>query len=96
VEDRKTAPETKLLHNIFVDCREKIVVTGVDDVESFDEENVVVYTSMGVLTIRGANFKINKLSVEDGELTIEGDVDSMVYSDNSIKPKRGIFAKFFK
>ena len=90
-EDRKV-----LVHNLVMENREKLSVSGVIDVDSFCEDSIILYTDMGTLTIKGGNLHINKLSVDTGDLMINGDVDSLVYS-NGIKNKgEGMFAKLFK
>ena len=52
-------------------------ITGVEDVISFDTKEVLLETTMGILTIKGEDLKVNRLSIEKGELEIEGTVDSM-------------------
>ncbi len=93
-ERRNSKPMTKdQSHNLIMENRQKISVSGVQDVESFDEENIVLYTSMGRLSIKGDNLHINKLSVESGEVTVEGSVDSCLYSDGEGKRQSGGFLK---
>ncbi len=91
-EERKTAV---MPHNIVLEDRKLLTVSGVSDVDSFDEETVVVFTDMGELTVRGANLHINRLSVEVGELTVEGDISSLSYSDDAPK-SGGFFSKVFR
>lgn len=83
-------------HKITMIGREKITVSGVEDVDSFDEDKIVAYTTEGVMTVKGAEFRINRLNVEDGELEIEGDVDSIEYADGHKSDKGGLFGKIFK
>lgn len=54
-------------------------ITGVEDVISFDTKEVLLETTMGILTIKGEDLKVNRLSIEKGELEIEGTVDSMIF-----------------
>lgn len=79
VDEKRTA---KLPHSLILENRKSLTVTGVSDVDSFDEQAVVAYTDLGELTIRGKNLHINKLSLETGELTLDGEVSSMTYTDN--------------
>ncbi len=67
-------------HNIIMQNREKLSVSGVEDVENFDDREIVMYTSRGKLTIQGTDLRIERLSVEEGDLTIEGTIDTLVYS----------------
>ena len=78
-------------HSISMKNREGLTITEVDDVESFDEEKVIVHTSMGVLTVLGSDFRIHKLNVDDGNLVIDGVVDEIKYSDMPDHGGRGGF-----
>ena len=79
VDEKRTV---KLPHSLILENRKSLTVTGVSDVDSFDEQAVVAYTDLGELTRRGKNLHINKLSLETGELTLDGEVSSMTYTDN--------------
>ncbi|MEG2670430.1 MAG: sporulation protein YabP [Oscillospiraceae bacterium] len=84
-------------HNVTIENRNRIIISEVDDVESFDEEKVVVYTSMGTLTLSGYDFKINKLNVDDGQLIVEGEIFGLEYSDTETKDSgKGFFGKLFR
>ncbi len=82
-------------HNLILEERGHLTVTGVADIDSFDEETVVVYTEMGELTIRGSELHINKIDVEAGELNLEGEIDSLSYSDQPAV-RGGFFARMFR
>lgn len=85
----------KMPHNLILDDRKSLVVTGVSDVDSFDEETVIIYTDFGELTVKGKFLHVNKLSLESGELTLEGQITSLTYTDN--KPNNGGFlSKLFR
>lgn len=82
--------------NVIIEGRRRISVSGVDEVDSFDERDMVLQTSMGVLSIKGADLHINKFNVETGELVIDGDVDEVVYRDGGeFGKKSSFFAKMF-
>ena len=85
-------------HNIIMENRSKASISGVEDVDSFDEQSVVLYTSAGLLTVQGRDFHINKLNVESGEVVIEGDIESLTYSEAMGRAGSGggFFAKLFK
>lgn len=96
MEEKKFSKDSKI-HNIVVENREKVSVSGVENVESFDEERIILETSEGMLTLEGENLHINSLSVEDGEMMVEGYIYSFVYSDGEGNTSAGgIFAKLFK
>ncbi len=84
-------------HKVCIDGRKRLLVTAVEDVESFDDEKIVIICDMGTMTVTGADFKINKLNVDDGELIIEGEVDEIQYSDRAYDKKEGgFFGKLFR
>lgn len=87
METKQTQKKTDCLHNIIVESRKKIAVSGVEDVESFNEEEIILHTGMGVLIVRGSGLHINKLSVESGETSITGDINSLDYPENFGKSK---------
>lgn len=82
-------------HNLVVEERNKLTATGVSNVDSFNEETIVAYTSQGELTIRGSNLTINHLNVETGELTVDGKITSMTYTENQPRTA-GFFSKLFR
>ena len=84
------------IHRVVMEGRQSLRVSGVEDVESFDDDTVVIYTVDGTMTVKGMDFRINKLSVEDGELEIDGDVDSILYSDSRKEVHGGFFGRIFR
>ena len=84
-----------LPHNLVLEDRRMLTVSGVSDVDSFDEETVVVFTDLGELTIRGSNLHINRLSVEVGELTVEGNISALIYAEDTRK-SGGFFSRVFR
>ena len=98
MEDFKMNKTDKVLtnQNIIMENREKISVTGVIDIHSFDDELVLVQTDLGILTIKGDDLKMNKLNLENNELIIEGKIIAVAYSDINNTKKTGIINKLFK
>lgn len=92
VEEKKAV---KVPHSIILENRKALTATGVSNVDSFDEQTIVAYTDLGELVIKGRNLHINKLNIETGELTLNGDITSMSYSDNQ-PSSAGFFSKMFK
>ena len=82
-------------HRIEMSGRERLTVTGVEDVDSFDDDRVIAYTVEGIMTVKGADMHINRLNIENGELEIEGSIDSITYEDGH-KNDGGFFSKIFK
>ena len=87
-----------LSHKLELYNREKGTLTGILDVISFDENIIVLDTDMGLLTIKGKNLHVSRLSLEKGELDLEGKADSLVYSSNEGYRKSGqsLLSKLFK
>ena len=84
-----------LPHNVSLKDRNSLVVTGVTDVDSFDEMTIVAYTGIGELTIKGEGLKINRLSIETGDLSVDGRISSLTYTDEAPK-STSFFSKVFR
>ena len=69
-------------HRVTVEERSSLTVSGVSDVERFDEREIVMSTSRGTLVVTGENLHIEKLSLDGGDLKVEGDVDALTYEDD--------------
>ena len=85
-------------HNISIENRNKIMITGVTDVLSFDEDGVIANTEMGILIIKGSDMHVGKLNVDDGRLSIEGEVFSLEYtdSDSSQRSRNSFLGRIFR
>ena len=85
-------------HRLSIQDRKLAGITGVSDCVSFDENEVVLDTDMGLLTIRGKDLHVNRLTLEKGEVDLEGTVESFVYSSNEALRRSGesIFTRLFK
>ena len=94
MDERKSTAQ-KIVSNIIMESRERITVSGVNDVESFDENSIVLSTELGDLIIKGQDLKIGKLNLDSGEVLAEGEFDSFEYSDYGSQ-KGGFFSKMFK
>lgn len=69
--------------NIIIHNRERISLSGVIDVESFNEDSIIVDTALGSLGINGQNLRINRFNIEDAELVVEGEFIGVEYFENS-------------
>ena len=76
-------------HRLTIQDRKLAGITGVSDCVSFDENEVVLDTDMGLLTIRGKDLHVNRLTLEKGEVDLEGTVESFVYSSNEALRRSG-------
>ncbi len=68
-------------HRVTLDGREHLTVSGVEDVDRFDENEIVMNTAEGTLVVTGADLHIGKLSLDGGELHVDGRVESLSYED---------------
>lgn len=100
IEERKSINnmvQTNIIQNIVLENRGKLSVSGVNDVLSFDDQVVMVDTELGLLTVKGENIRINKLSLDTSEVIIEGEISSLSYSQNKQEKTSGtILSKIFK
>ena len=87
MEEKQTA--VALTHRIAVTGRHTVTITGVSDVLSFDEGEIILETELGTLTIKGQELHINRLTLEQGEADIDGKIDSLVYSGSAGKKGKG-------
>lgn len=96
IEDRNTI-KTGVIQNLILENRQKLSISGVLDVLSFDDQVVMVETELGLLTVKGENLKINKLSIDTSEVIVEGDVSYLAYSEMSQeRTKQSLISKIFK
>ena len=96
IEERKGL-SSNVIQNLVLENRGKLSISGVLDVLSFDDQVVIVETELGLLTVKGEDLRINKLSIDTSEVVIEGDIYSMNYSEKEMDKKSGSFlGKIFK
>jgi sporulation protein YabP len=81
-------------HHITLEDRSKLTISGVEDVESFDESAITLSTQEGYLLIRGSGLHIEKLNLEGGELFVQGTVDSISYEEDS-SHQGGLLSRLF-
>ena len=86
----------KTSQNIILENRKKIMISGVKDIDSFDDNTVAMITTLGSLIIKGSNLKINKFSVETGDVNIEGTINNILYDNSSKNKNKNFWAKIIK
>lgn len=101
IEERKgninTNNNTNTIQNIILENREKLSISGVLDVLSFDDQIVILETELGLLTVKGDNLRINKLSLDTAEVIIDGEIYNLGYSEKDNAQKSGnLFNKIFR
>lgn len=68
-------------HDLTLKGRQKLTMTGVSEVVSFDEAAVILRTELGLLTVQGHSLQLKTLSVEGGQITVEGNVAGLIYEE---------------
>ena len=85
-------------HKVILENRSRGTITGIQEVVSFDENQIVLDTDMGLLTVKGKNLHVSRLTLEKGETDIDGSIDSLAYSSNEAYRKSGesLFSRLFR
>ncbi len=97
IEDKKNVSLNGTIQNLILENRNKLSISGVKDVLSFDDQVIIMETELGMLTVKGDNLKINRLSIDTSEVIVEGEINNLGYNDHSKKEADGgIFGKIFK
>jgi len=96
--DKVKEIEASFNHGISLAERKNVVVTGVKKIESFDNEQFIIDTTLGLLTVKGSDLEIIKLDTYQGNVSIKGRIDSLVYVDNELKKTKEetFLSKLFK
>ncbi len=96
IDERKTI-NTAVVQNLILENRGKLSISGVLDVLSFDDQVIMVETELGLLTIKGENLRITKLSIDTSEVIVEGKISFLSYSNKEVEKNKGsIISKIFK
>ena len=82
-------------HHIMMEERSSLTVSGVSDVERFDENEIVMSTSKGTLVVTGEDLHIEKLSLDGGDLKVEGNIDALTYEE-SRRERGGLLARLLR
>ncbi len=99
IDERKNVSSvTNVVQNLILENRKKLSVSGVNDVLSFDDQVVMIETELGLLTVKGENLRINKLSIDTSEVIVEGEISFLSYSDKELEKQKsgGFMSKIFK
>ena len=85
-------------HSIILENREKLSISGVERVDNFNDELLVLQTVDGILTIKGEDLDVSKLNVEDGNVSVKGVINSLNYSNRESfgEKSSGFLGKMFK
>ena len=95
--DERKSMNTNIIQNLVLENRTRLNISGVLDVLSFDDQIIIVETELGMLTVKGDNLRINKLSIDTSEVIVEGEIISLTYSNKDLDKKNESFlGKIFK
>ena len=83
-------------HNFILENRSRLVLNGIHEVGSFNDGEVHVYTTKGELRIKGRDLQIVRVSVESGDMEMNGKIDSLTYADNIKRVPNNFITKIFK
>ena len=81
-------------HRLELSGRERLLVSGVEDVERFDETGIVMSTAAGTLIVTGEDLHIGKLSLDGGELHVDGHIDAVNYEEQAVRHS-GLLSRLF-
>lgn len=84
----------ELPHKLTLDGRNRLTMSGITEVESFDESMVVLHTTRGDLIVKGQGLHLQLLSLDGGQVHVDGTVDSITYEDTPAQTG-GFFARLF-
>ena len=96
--DKVREIENSFNHGITISERKNVVVSGVKKIESFDNEEFLMDTTLGFLTIKGSGLEIIKLDTYQGNVSIKGNLDSLSYMSKDVKKEKeeSFISKLFK
>ena len=83
-------------HSVFIDDRNSITFTGVEDVGDFSEDQIQVYTIKGCCIVKGKGLKVQSLDLNEGKVAVEGNIISLLYTDKKNRENLSLIGKIFK
>lgn len=83
-------------HHLILEERESLSISGVTEVDSFDDRAIILYTTQGELTIQGKNLRLHTISTEQGSMTVSGEIWILRYGDKDRTGSRSFLGKLFQ
>ncbi|MDE5558295.1 MAG: sporulation protein YabP [Ruminococcus sp.] len=96
MQDKNIKQNQNQNQNLILENRKNLSISGITDVDSFDEKAICLYTQLGELTIQGRELHIDNMSIETGDMTITGDIWAVVYGDKERKSPLSALGRLFK
>lgn len=84
------------MQNVFLENRTVLNVSGVIDVLNFDEQLITLETELGILIVKGSNLKLNKFNLDNTDLSVNGDINSIIYDDKPSSKSESFITRIFK
>ena len=88
--DKTKNPIQTKVSSISLENRRKMLLSGVNEVLSFNDEKIILNTVLGKLNIKGQNLKMNKLDVKNGDVIVDGYITSLIHNNKKDKKKRSL------
>lgn len=83
-------------HSLILENRSRLELTGVTDVDRFDDQEISLYTQQGELTLRGSGLHISEMSLDSGKLSVEGEINAVIYGDKDRRKRLSFFGRLVK
>lgn len=95
--EKSNQQQSDIIQNIILENRNKLLISGVKDVLSFDDQIVILETDLGMLTIKGVDLRISKLNIDTTEVKINGTINSLNYNEKQDRKSSGnLIGRIFK
>lgn len=83
--------DERMPHRLCLNERQQLTMTGVTEVVSFEETAVVLHTALGTLTVQGSGLQLKTLSLEGGQVAVDGDISALIYEEPRLGGWRRLF-----
>jgi sporulation protein YabP len=95
MEEKKKVNES--LHQLILSNRGQLIVEGVNNLGSYDQEQILLETNSGILEVKGTSLHIQQLNLDQGKVMIDGDIYSLIYTEeNALKKGKGFLGRLIK
>jgi len=93
----KKSPEMAQQHQVTITNRNLLAVDGVANMDSYDQEKIILQTAAGVLEVKGSKLHVQQLHLEQGKVILDGEIDSLIYcADSGRRHGKSFFSRLVK
>lgn len=98
LDNKQSIGSNRTKHNLQMKNRQECQITGIVDVKSYEPQEVVAILEDSILTVKGEKLHVSRLSVEQGELNLEGKINSLCYANHTSAAQKGenLLARMFR